>query len=92
MKQKIEIDVPDGFEVTDTSCWMANMQTNTLILALPIKKKEPEYIEVREYLITTHGGVTVHHSAQKGISSIKLIEESTNFTRWIDKDWRKVEI
>ena len=90
MKQMIEIDVPEGREVDYVIPLYSYGLTQDVRIFL--KKKEPEYIEVREYLITTHDGVTVHHSAQKGTSNIKLIEESTNFMRWIDKDWRKVEI
>lgn len=89
-KQMIEIDVPEGMEIDTVHEVLPSRFSCDY--TVQFKKKEPKYIEVREYLITTHDGVTVHHSAQKGISNIKLIEESTNFMRWIDKDWRNVKI
>lgn len=85
-KQTIEIDVPEGYEIGEIQ---RIGDTHSLIY---FKKKEPEYIEVREFLARAYDGVVVHYSAQKGISNTKSIEESTSFIRWIDQDWRKVEI
>lgn len=89
-KQTIEIDVPEGCEVDYLIPLWSYRETQDVRLFF--KKKEPEYIEVREYLFTNWDGIARHNSAQKGHSDLLAIEHSTDFIRWIDKDWRKVEI
>lgn len=91
-KQMIEIDVPDGYEFNSEFPGTDENGDFAERIIVILKKKEPKFIEVRDYLITTHDGITIHVSAQKGISDIKAIEEHIDFTRWIDHDWRKVEI
>lgn len=89
-KQTIEIDVPEGYEIVNQI--INTPKCHVLPVNFILGKKDPEYIEVREFLGRAYDGVVVHYSAQKGISNTKDIEESTSFIRWIDQDWRKVEI
>lgn len=88
-KQTITINVPDDKEIDWDMVKRNNSETPLSIYVIYFKDRE--YIEVREYLNNSFRGV-LHHSAQKGLSDIKKIEEGTDFIRWIDQDWRKVEI
>lgn len=92
-KQTIEIDVPDGYEFSSAfPCTDANGEFTERIL-VTLKKKEPEYFEVREFLFRSRlGGGVIVGVAQKGLESIKDREADKSFIKWVDSDWRKVEI
>lgn len=99
MKQTIEIDVPDGMEIfnvheSDVNVTEKIPQYHSKIINITFKKKEPEFIEVLEYLAMCGKDLTV------GVTIIgcpkhsqpEEIEKYGNFVRWIDKEPRKVEI
>ena len=90
MKQMIEIDVPDGYEFssefqgTDEN---GNFAERIIVI---LKKKEPKYIEVREYLYVNLVGdslVGVHN--RMGLPDDERLPRGA--IRWLG-DWRKVEI
>lgn len=51
-----------------------------------------KFIEVRDYLFKTRDGGIFKATANKNFNDIKHIEDMNNFVRWLDDDWRKVEI
>lgn len=53
--------------------------------------KEPQYIEVRDYLIL-RGNTTYKRTLNKGVSTVEEIEKLPVFSRWLDDDWRLIEI
>ena len=54
--------------------------------------KEKQFIEVRDYLVKTLDGEIFKATANKKFNDIKHLEGVNNFVRWLDDDWRKVEI
>lgn len=54
--------------------------------------KEKKFIEVRDYLLKTLDGEIFKATANKKFNDIKYIEDMNTFVRWLDDDWRKVEI
>lgn len=86
MKQMIEIDVPDGREVDKIT---EVCGTGVYIL---FKKKEPEFIEIRAYLVKTDYDGLVYCSVQKWWDTPELAAKHESFVKWLDQDWRKVEI
>lgn len=54
--------------------------------------KEKKFIEVRDYLVKTSNGEIFKATANKKFNNIKYIDDMNNFVRWLDDDWRKVEI
>lgn len=85
-KQTIEIDVPEGYEIGETQ---RIGDTHSLIY---FKKKEPEFIEIRAYLVKTDHDGLVYCSVQKGWDIPELVAKQESFVKWLDQDWRKVEI
>lgn len=94
-KQTIEIDVPEGYEQIPVYCPPATaISEDEIAVTVYFKKKEPEFIEVREYFAMCGKALTV------GVTIIgcpkhsqpEEIEKYGNFVRWIDKEPRKVEI
>lgn len=58
-----------------------------------LKKKEPEYLEVREYLHNGSYGYVLHNSIQKNLhQKASDIESLPHFIKWLDDDWRKIYI
>lgn len=95
-KQTIEIDVPKGYELVQVNNQYRIIDPvtgeETLELVLAIRKKEPEFIEVREYLHRS-GLYVLHNSIQKDLhQKASAIESLPGFIRWIDDDWRKIYI
>lgn len=89
-KQTIEIDVPDGWEFDSTHTTIFDNEPDVLVF---LKKKEPEFIEVREYLYRGVLGQVICSSIQKNLDQeIATIGSSPNFIKWIDQDWRKIYI
>lgn len=87
MKQTIEIDVLEGYKIGEIQK-LANPG-----VIIYFEKKEPEFIEVREFLFRSRQGSCVMVGvAQKGFESIEDREADKSFIKWIDQDWRKVEI
>lgn len=96
-KQTIEIDVPEGYELVQVNNQYRDTDPvtgeETLELILAIRKKEPEFIEVREYLFTGWAGNILLETIQKDLGdNAATIESSPHFIRWIDNDWRKIYI
>lgn len=86
-KQTIEIDVPEGYEIGEIQ---RIGDTHSLIY---FKKKEPKYIEVREYLFIYGDGHILIGTVQKDLGDDAATRESSpHFIRWIDNDWRKIYI
>lgn len=107
MKQMIEIDVPDGCEVKEirivdpTICEFDSRHCNykpclsfgRFIAEVFVVKKEPEFIEVREYFTRDLRGKPIKITLNaKDFDRANCIESDSDFIRWIDKDPRKVEI
>lgn len=76
----------DKWELTTAPCW----NPNTKYSFNPPKEKQ--FIEVRDYLLKTLNGEIFKATANKKFNEIKYIEDMNNFVRWLDDDWRKVEI
>ena len=96
-KQTIEIDVPEGYELVQVNNQYHDIDPITseekLKRLLAIKKKEPEYLEVREYLHSGSNGYVLHNSIQKNLhQKASDIESLPGFIRWVDDDWRKIYI
>lgn len=88
MKQQIEIDVPDGWEI-DEVLPHKNIEAAGFFQVY-LKKKDPEFIEVRDYLIDQHGEqIIMCH--MKGHREVHETEKLTNFIKWLG-NWRKVQI
>ena len=91
MKQTIEIDVPDGYDPVITP--FSDTYGNPATVLINFKKKEPEFIDVREYIAKAQCGefyMDVLNKIQK--LTPEEIESCESFVRWIDQTWRKVEI
>ena len=90
-KQQIEIDVPEGYEVERVgtlSCY-----DDKKYKCVYFKPKQPEFIEVREYLVKTVCNRFILESVTKNLTrSPEQAELSPGFLKWLDHDWRKVEI
>lgn len=54
--------------------------------------KEKQFIEVRDYLYKTVRGKYAKATANKDFDDCVYIEMSNQFVKWLDDDWRKVEI
>ena len=91
-KKLIEIDEPEGYEVE--SIGMLNCYDDKKYKCVYFKPKQPEFIEVREYLLRcpfTHRIVPA--ILKKDDSAIIAeLESLSSFYKWIDPDWRRVEI
>lgn len=93
-KQTIEIDVPEEYEV-DNVLLCTSLMSSSLnqIYCVQFKKKGPEYMEVREFLHRTHDGRLYVDSITNGHHCTpEEAEKFHGFVRWVDSDWRKVEI
>lgn len=87
MKQMIEIDVPEGYEFAEAQ------RIGDRHSLIHFKKKEPEFIEVRDYLSKCHDGTLIKMTLNSYEFDIaKGIESQSTFIRWIDNEPRKVEI
>lgn len=96
-KQTIEIDVPEGYELVQVNNQYYDIDPmtgeETLELLIAIREKEPEFIEVREYLHKGSNGYILHNSIQKNLHQKAAdIEALPHFIKWIDQDWRKIYI
>lgn len=96
-KQTIEIDVPEGYELVQVNNQYRSNDPvtgeETLELILAIRKKEPEFIEVREYLHKGRQGYVLHNSIQRNFGpDAASIESMPHFITWLDDDWRKIYI
>lgn len=98
MKQQIEIDVPDEYDIhtIDESDLQNRLLTGEpcMTVSILLKKKEPEFIEVRNYLAMCGKNLTVGATVIgcPKHSQPEEIEKYGNFVRWIDKEPRRVEI
>lgn len=93
MKQTIEIDVPDGYEV-GSSIYLCTYR-DTQDIRIFLKKKEPEYIEVRQCLYRSGFDETLIDTIYRNKGHVEcdmLKRYGVNFIKWLDQDWRKVEI
>lgn len=93
-KQTIEIDVPEGYEIDliSKSALNPGKEIPHFDITVYLKKKGPEFIEVREYLHRSDIYV-LHNSIQKDLhQKASDIESLPGFIRWIDEDWRKIYI
>lgn len=96
-KQTIEIEVPEGEEVDLVLNFSSGdypaLKSHALIT---FKKKEPEFIEVREYLMHRSNGKialgVVNNEPGSLFDDPDQVQTHESFIKWIDKDWRKVEI
>lgn len=88
-EQMIKIDVPEGCKISVSQTNYADfIQVN-----IYLEEKEPQYIEVREYLMKDGGGRIYHNSTTRDWGNAPAdVERSKFFVRWLDQDWRKVEI
>lgn len=91
MEQMIKIDVPEGYEVGG-KCEYYDSCTKKQWITLYLIKKEPEFIEIRAYLVKTDHDGLVYCSVQKGWDTPELVAKQESFVKWLDQDWRKVEI
>lgn len=89
-KQTIEIDVPDGCKIGGTS--QINYD-DAIQVTITLEEEKPEFIEVREFFRRTYDGRLYADSITNGhYCTPDEAEKLTSFIKWIDKDWRKVEI
>lgn len=94
-KQTIEIDVPEGYEIDliSKSALNPGKEIPYFDITVYLKKKEPEFIEVREYLYRGVLGQVICSSIQKNLDQeIATIGSSPNFIKWLDEDWRKIYV
>lgn len=94
-KQTIEIDVPDGYDIDNVLLCTSLMSDDNRdqFYRVQFKNKEPEFIEVREFLRKTYDGILHADSITNGHHCTPdEAEKLVSFIKWIDKDWRKVEI
>ena len=87
-KQTIEIDVPEGYEVVDPASHFIDGDC----YIMHIKKKEHEFIEVREYFLKCDGIVKKGVINKTDSYGAENVESLPDFFKWIDEDWRKVDI
>lgn len=92
MKQQIEIDVPDGYEVKLIEVRPFVTGGHGCNLTVAFLKKQPEFIEVREYLMCTVDGRVIWGRVVKGVLTPENVEGWSHFIKWLDPDWRKVEV
>lgn len=103
MKQQIEIDVPDGYEILNDgvhSPRIEHFRINPipgLQVKIYLKKKEPEepkYIEVREFVGKTSMGEFYLGVLTKGRSPTpdEVEKHYDSLVKWIDQDYRKVYV
>lgn len=88
MKQTIEIDVPDGYEL---NVFYHQFCVEELgVIEYRFKKKEPEFIEVRDYLCKSVSGnyLIVTKNKLGFLDDEKLPPDAI---KWLG-DWRKVQI
>ena len=88
MKRTIEIDVPDGYEPVITT--FNDIYGNPYTTLINYKKKEPAFIEVRDYLTDRYGEKNIFCHI-KGSCPTDHVEKTSTFVKWLG-DWRKVEI
>lgn len=58
-------------------------------------KKEKEFIEVRDYLINVNGIIIkecIHKNDAFPEVLVRMAREKKEFIRWLDEDWRKIEV
>lgn len=87
---EIEVDIPGGMEVD-----YFTQSPGARTAKLHLKEREPEFIEVRDFLIKfgTGTGTIVPGVIVKGYGdSAEQAEADPRFLRWVDKDWRRVYI
>lgn len=90
-KQTIEIDVPDGCEVDYLIPLWSYRETQDVRLFF--KKKESEYLEVREFIARKQSGKIYVDSITRWYHCTpEKAEKLPGFVKWVDSDWRKVEI
>lgn len=96
MKQTIEIDVPDGYDIDNVLLRTSLMSDDNRdqFYRVQSKKKEPEYLEVRDYLAFDYKGIPVKLTLNTDELHLAGAIESDDrvFIRWIDKEPRRVEI
>jgi len=91
-KQMIEIDVPEGSEIDIIAreCDSFGRHSYTQII---FKKKEPEFIEVKECLVRLDDGKYKAVTIVKGSPlPAEHMGQDRSFHRWVDTSWRKVYI
>lgn len=94
-KQTIEIDVPDEYDIDNVLLCTSLMcdDNRDQFYRVQFKKKEPEYIEVREFLSKKRDGRLYLDSITNGHHCTpEEAEKLPGFVRWIDDDWRKIYI
>ena len=89
---KIEIlGLPEGYEVGSSIHLCTYRDTQDIRIFL--MKKEPEYIEVRDYLALDFRGKPIKMTLNADdFEWSERLESDSDFIRWIDKDPSKVEI
>lgn len=98
MKQTIEIDVPDGYEIDFADLYEGVFEDKSGAGAkrayVQFKKKDPEYIECRSYLYRNLATKKIVIETTQSIDeeAIKHYEKSKGFIRWVDKEPRKIYI
>lgn len=93
MKQQIEIDVPDGFEVDSVVSLCSLYEDEAEDIRVFFKKKQPEFIEVRTYLYKNSTGlVPASICKDERYNNPGKIEGMQDFVKWLDPDWRQVEV
>ena len=89
-KQQIEINVPEGMEVNDIE--IINDLGSTMDIRVHLKKGESKSIEIRDYLCRLVDGRIVAATVTKEFGTVEQVESNPYFLKWIDHDWRKVEV
>ena len=89
MKKTIEIDVPDGYEIAG-KCGTYDYDKKTWWVTINFKKKEPKFVEVRDYLVKFGNRVELRVILREDYH-VARVDLDSYFIRWTS-DWRKVEI
>ena len=87
--------MPEGYEIdlVSKSALNPGKEIPYFDITVYLKKKEPKFIEVREYLHKGSHGYVLHNSIQKNLGQKAAdIEALSHFIKWLDEDWRKIYI
>ena len=87
-KRMIEIDVPEGYEIVEPTSHIIDGDC----YIMHIKKIGHEFIEVREYFLKCDGIVKKGVLNKNEAYGAEDVESHPDFFKWIDVNWRKVDV
>jgi len=90
-KQTIEVEVPEGYEFSESKeIGFGNLGAPYIDVRLFYKKKQPQVVEYKNYLSYGTDGTTILvFCATRGSSNP---ESYPGFIRWIETEWQRVEV